>query len=343
MSTSQAFVLYRLPKQNSFRLLSSTPQQIEHQQVWPSQKGFIISPYQSQGNSYFFAGQEKILQYDELLTLSLQPYLANGQYPNSSYKSYTQQLQKLQKAMHKGDIHKAVLSRVISVERDQKDEYIRLFTTMSSQYPDAFVYMASIPGYGLWCGATPEHLAHYQDAVFSTMALAGTQQHHGSAPESIHWGHKEEAEQAWVQKHICQLLNKYALSYTQEHTHTKIAAHLAHICTPFSAQCKYDTAMRLAQELHPTPAVCGSPTPHAKQMIAQTELHNRDLYSGFLGPVAPDSFQLYVNLRCMQISPEAYHIFVGGGITTDSEAHAEWQETATKAEVMKKVIIRVCL
>jgi isochorismate synthase len=40
----------------------------------------------------------------------------------------------------------------------------------------------------------------------------------------------------------------------------------------------------------------------------------------------------------MQISNNNALIYIGGGITKDSNPEAEWQETVTKAEVMKKVL-----
>ena len=48
---------------------------------------------------------------------------------------------------------------------------------------------------------------------------------------------------------------------------------------------------------------------------------------------------LFVNLRCMQISNQEAIIYVGGGITKDSNVEAEWEETVQKALVMKKVLL----
>ena len=40
----------------------------------------------------------------------------------------------------------------------------------------------------------------------------------------------------------------------------------------------------------------------------------------------------------MQLTDTKAHLYVGGGITKDSNPEHEFQETVTKAETMKKVI-----
>jgi isochorismate synthase len=40
----------------------------------------------------------------------------------------------------------------------------------------------------------------------------------------------------------------------------------------------------------------------------------------------------------MRIANEHIDIFVGAGITKDSDPRAEWQETADKAETMKNIL-----
>ncbi|WP_313791385.1 chorismate-binding protein [Lacinutrix neustonica] len=112
--------------------------------------------------------------------------------------------------------------------------------------------------------------------------------------------------------------------------------------------------------MHPTPAVCGLPKATAKQFILENENYKREFYTGFLGElncqertsrntnrrnVENNAYNLvntvsnlYVNLRCMQLSDVQASIYVGGGITKDSMPKKEWEETVNKAETMKKVL-----
>ena len=92
--------------------------------------------------------------------------------------------------------------------------------------------------------------------------------------------------------------------------------------------------------MHPTPAVCGLPREVAKIFIQQNENYKRTFYTGFLGElnIANQKSLLFVNLRCMCIEGEIAEVYVGGGITKDSNAKKEWEETIAKSKTMKKVL-----
>ena len=74
------------------------------------------------------------------------------------------------------------------------------------------------------------------------------------------------------------------------------------------------------------------------QLIRETELHQREYYAGYLGPVDANSQQLFVNLRCMKLTSNGVSFFVGGGITAQSKADEEWQETCLKLETLKRIL-----
>ena len=48
---------------------------------------------------------------------------------------------------------------------------------------------------------------------------------------------------------------------------------------------------------------------------------------------------LYVNLRCMNITSEALTLYAGGGLLASSELEDEWQETEKKMRTMKNLIM----
>lgn len=47
---------------------------------------------------------------------------------------------------------------------------------------------------------------------------------------------------------------------------------------------------------------------------------------------------LYVNLRCMNITSEVLTLYAGGGLLASSELEDEWQETEKKMRTMKNLI-----
>jgi isochorismate synthase len=71
----------------------------------------------------------------------------------------------------------------------------------------------------------------------------------------------------------------------------------------------------------------------------ENEGYDRSFYSGFLGPMHVDGqSHLYVNLRCMQVRERTATLYVGGGVTRDSDPCAEWRETELKAETLLAVL-----
>ena len=46
----------------------------------------------------------------------------------------------------------------------------------------------------------------------------------------------------------------------------------------------------------------------------------------------------YVNLRCAQIINNKALVYVGGGITKDSDPEKEWNETVNKTKTIGKVL-----
>ena len=95
----------------------------------------------------------------------------------------------------------------------------------------------------------------------------------------------------------------------------------------------------LLNTLHPTPAVCGLPKEAAKFFILQNEKYDRTYYSGFLGEINDDfDTELFVNLRCAKIEKNVAQIYVGGGITKESNPEKEWSETHLKTNTIKSIL-----
>ena len=118
---------------------------------------------------------------------------------------------------------------------------------------------------------------------------------------------------------------------------TVTAGNIAHLKTTFNIQTN-KTPVELANLLHPTPAVCGLPEKTAKDFILKNEGHSREFYTGFLGIINDRSCSLFVNLRCMQLFKNENWLYVGGGITSLSNADKEWRETELKAQTLLNIL-----
>ncbi len=237
--------------------------------------------------------------------------------------------------LRKDALDKFVFSRVI-VRPQSRSEIGETFLNLLKDAPKAFVFLVNHPVYGMWMGATPETFLSAEDGILRTQALAGTRR----VGESNTWGKKEIEEQAYVSSHIRTELRKADVVFNETKPETRTAGPVEHLLTKFEiTSVGKSTVETLVNGLHPTPAVCGTPTHEAKKLIDQLEPIKRGYYTGFLGPVFNhSSFQLFVNLRSMQVFPNRLALRVGGGITKDSVIEHEWEETYLKAQTLLHVL-----
>ncbi|GAB2544465.1 isochorismate synthase [Spirosoma aerophilum] len=269
---------------------------------------------------------------------------------------YVQNVASAVEAMKRGEFRKVVLSRTKRVLFSDAPNAVDLFDQLCDTYPTAFISAVSIPEKGqIWISATPERIVSIDaNGIFQTASLAGTQsafEPDGTPkrPPEAMWSQKEIEEQALVSRYIIECFKKIRLrEYLEEGPKTIIAGNLMHLSTCFTVDTQ---AVRYPQLgtvmlrlLHPTSAVCGMPRDVAFAFIKQHESHDRELYSGFLGPVNIDSnhegaaSDLFVHIRCMKLEGKMATLYAGAGLTEDSVPEREWQETEMKCQTLLNVM-----
>ena len=190
-------------------------------------------------------------------------------------------------------------------------------------------------------GATPETLLEVNAMGIHTMALAGTQGVNNQPIDQVKWGQKELQEQALVSEYIESLLDRFNISdFQKSGPSTYRAGNVYHLKTQYDIHQKLTSKKQreLIRELHPTPAVCGLPKGDALSLIHSIEPHDREYYAGYLGPVeGEDTLSLFVNLRSMKLLDNSIALYIGGGITPDSDPRKEWEETCLKAQTLLQV------
>ena len=275
--------------------------------------------------------------------------------PNAESK-YIRNVEEAVEAMQSGEFRKVVLSRTKRVQFADAPNAVKLFDKLCQTYPTAFVSAVAIPERSqIWISATPERLVSTDaNGIFQTAALAGTQSAFnpdGTAkrPPEAMWSQKEIEEQAIVCRYIIECFKKIRLrEYIEEGPKSIIAGNLMHLGTRFTVDTQ---AVRYPQLgtvmlrlLHPTSAVCGTPRDVAFSFIREHETHDREFYSGFLGPVNIDTSEgaatdIFVHIRCMKLEGKLATLYAGAGITEDSVPEREWQETEMKCQTLLKVMM----
>jgi len=313
--------------------------------------GFLIAPFESvkTGLGYFirndlFACESK--GFEDILnkikkTVSVNK--PNGFMPacEMTRDEYLEMAEFVIEKLKRKQLAKVVMSRVISLKREKSFSVSDFFLKLAEKYKGAFVYLFFIPDSGMWVGATPEILlSRKKNGDVVIMSLAGTAKIEKG--KNIIWGSKEKEEQQYVSDYISHQLKKLGIEeFYEGPVKTVAAGHIAHLQTIFEVKAEQleDKTGSLIKGLHPTPAVCGLPKTNAYKIIQAFEKHDRRFYTGYLGPWKLNGrSDLFVNLRCAEITSDNINLYVGGGFTADSIPEKEWEETELKAQTLIKVI-----
>jgi isochorismate synthase len=242
-------------------------------------------------------------------------------------------------AIDDSNFKKVVVSRSETISLENKTG-IAIFENLLHLYPTAFCYYFYHPKVGTWLGATPEQLLKIDNTRFETISLAGTQKNTGTT--AVFWQKKEQEEQQLVTDYIASKLADCSYNLKISAPFNAKAGNLWHIKTTISGDVNEAVHLKkMITLLHPTPAVCGYPKEKALAFIMKNEHYKREFYSGFLGELnlhAMDDSVLYVNLRCMQLQDKKAILYVGCGITKDSQPEKEWEETRHKTRTIKNAL-----
>lgn len=320
------FVYYRFPNETVRHRKEGQFQEIE---AGKEPNGFVVTDFLHQRMLQLV---ETTLVESNTLHFKKEPPIV------ISRRDYQLEAQALLNSFDVMGVKKVVYSRVKSVHF-QGENAIVLFEELCQHYPAAFIYLFSSEEFGTWIGATPEVLINGNSTGLDIAALAGTR-----LPNSIHpWGEKELQEHQYVVEAIEATLhrNTYEIALF-EGPNTVSTGPIEHLKSTFQVYSKGQTnPWQLALDLHPTPAVCGTPRMAALDLLTSREMHERLCYTGIVGFYEPNNFRLFVNLRCAQLQSEKAYLYVGGGFTKDSIPDMEWDETENKARTLLQCMEKI--
>lgn len=283
------------------------------------QDGFLVSDFTGEHKYVFEEGEE--LHGFHFRSI---PPLVIGK------EDYLVQAQNFIEAIKQEQLGKAVFSRIKQVQFSDKSVEA-LFDALEQKYPNTFVYLISDPHFGTWIGASPEILLIKEGERTKTMSLAGTL----AVNSNLRWTSKEELEQKLVTEFITDCLKQQQVkSLEVSDRYERMAGPIKHLCNDITFESSPEDFLKIAFDLHPTPAVSGLPRTAALQLINRTEKHQRFLYTGIIG----EQQKLYVNLRCCEIQMDFAYLYLGGGFTAQSCAESEWLETENKSLTLINVM-----
>ncbi|MDL9938586.1 isochorismate synthase [Gordonia sp. ABSL1-1] len=244
-----------------------------------------------------------------------------------------------------GEVDKVVLARRVDLTVEPAVSPAHLVESLAggNSERNAFaVNLGAVTGSGSWLlGASPELLLRKQGDEVTCRPYAG------SAPrstdpdvdrataEALRGSAKDHAEHAFVIDFLTERLTRICDDVEVPAEPEVLATgEVWHLATPIKARlCDPKmTALDLALLLGPTPAVCGSPTEAAAEIIAEVE-GDRGFYAGAVGWCDGNGDgEWMVTIRCLELAADGHHLrtWAGGGIVADSDPQAEVDETSVK-------------
>ena len=334
LNNNLPFVVFKKPDSREVQLYFQEDDQLHLTQDF-SESGFIMAPFiATDFYSYIPEKNNKTFCLEENKTLHNTDVLFNDR----NEKPFISLVQKAIDEFKNTTLKKVVLSHALKIEV-KKINSVKTFKNLTQLYPTAFVYYWHHPSTGSWMGATPECFASFQNNKLNTIALAGTLVVDEDA--DAEWSSKEIKEQQLVTDSIDSSLRSFfpKASVSVGEVSSVRAGALWHLKTDITIESTELSLSEIIKALHPTPAVGGIPKKNSIDFILKNEGYDRKFYTGFLGLFESNSkANLFVNLRCAELIPSGYILYVGAGITPQSDPIKEWEETQRKAETFCKAI-----
>lgn len=347
-----AWALYRLPYTNHPTLIMQTEGTVEILSSYTAlneKEGFVIAPFEINSQkpvvlihpNQTAKGWEEIEKYSFQQNFSLSKLTFDRTlYPEKEDPFvYKRAFYHFIKALRKKQFHKLVLSRRSIMPTPSDFSPLETFKKACQRYPHLMVYQCYTPKTGMWMGSSPEIILSGKETQWHTVSLAGTMPINNHELPHI-WSHKNSMEQQYVSDYLRSILQSIGTITKEEGPYPAQAGKLAHLKTDFYFTLSSSKHIGdLLSILHPTPAICGLPKEKAYQFILEEEGYPRHYYGGFIGKISPSSYtDLYVNLRCMELTGEKTVLYAGGGILAESEYESEYKESKAKMETMKSIL-----
>ncbi|MFJ2618279.1 isochorismate synthase MenF [Glutamicibacter sp. NPDC087344] len=243
-----------------------------------------------------------------------------------------------------GSVDKVVLARTLEVFAAQHWDPEAVWHTLYQQNPAGHSFVVDLPeNGGSIVGNSPELIAGVRNGQLTSHPLAGSVPRMGDPLEdqsmaaALSDSPKNLAEHKFVVEHIAQALGSVASNLLVPSRPDLLpTGQMWHLGTLIRAELNQGLgALDAALAIHPTPAICGSPTTVAQHLIKELEPVSRGFYGGLVGWMNQDGEgEWALLLRSAMLNTNRATLHAGAGIVAESDPFDEHSETAAKFRTM---------
>ena len=246
-----------------------------------------------------------------------------------------------------GAVDKVVLARDLLASTERPADPRWLLRGLAERYPGCWTF--SVDGL---VGATPELYVRLERGLVHSRVLAGTirrtgdDDHDLALAGSLARSSKDLEEHEYAVRSVAEALAPHCSSMNvPEAPFVLHLANVMHLATDIAGVLTDDsTSLALTAALHPTAAVCGTPTSVALQAIRDLEGMDRGRYTGPVGWIdARGDGEWGIALRCAEVDPTdstRLRLFAGCGIVAGSDPQDELAESDAKLVPMRDALAR---
>jgi menaquinone-specific isochorismate synthase len=243
--------------------------------------------------------------------------------------------------MRHGELDKAALAHDLIATSDEPMDPRYLLRGLARRYPTCWSY--SVDGL---VGATPELLLRRTGTQVRSRVLAGTIWPGEAADDQLGAALLASAKDREEHKlavdsltetlsPLCATIEVDTPAIMRLHNVLHLASDVRGTLDPADPP----SLLRLAESVHPTAAVGGTPREPALRLITELEGMDRGRYAGPVGWVdAEGNGELGVALRCAQLSGTTARLFAGCGVVADSDPDTEVREAAAKLVAIRDAL-----
>ena len=244
-----------------------------------------------------------------------------------------------------GDLDKVVMARDVVVRSATAIDPRRLLGRLAESYSNTWTF--AVDG---MVGATPEMLLRREKGLVTSRVLAGTIRRTGDDDHDLGLAaglarsSKDLEEHEYAVRSVAEALRPHCSSMNlPESPFVLHLPNVMHLATDVTAVLRDGvSSLGLAAALHPSAAVCGTPTDMAAEVIHELEQMDRGRYAGPVGWLdAEGDGEWGIALRSGMLDDEdhcAIRVFAGCGIVAGSVPEAELAESDAKLLPMRQAL-----
>jgi menaquinone-specific isochorismate synthase len=236
----------------------------------------------------------------------------------------------------RGDLEKVVLARDLIATADEPVDVRWPLRRLADTYPMCWTFHVD----GLF-GATPEMLVRRERGLVTSRVLAGTirrtgdDEHDLALAGALARSSKDLEEHEYAVRSVAEALEPHCSGMNVPDApfvlHLPNVMHLATDVAGVVHDAETVSSLQLAEALHPSAAVGGTPTMDAVALIAEIEGMDRGRYAGPVGWMdASGDGEWGIALRSALLSDRVVRLYAGCGIVADSDPEAELAESQAK-------------